>query len=84
MLQWLLNLLLRVYVRAVSRQIVFGTAEELLTVDFGAPLHSLVVLGHLHELETEFLQLYRPSTSTSSAGAGAGACSGSASEAADE
>ncbi len=42
-----------------ARQIVFGTLGEVMGVDMGAPLHSLVVLGTLHELEVEFLQQFK-------------------------
>jgi len=34
-----------------TQRIVSGSLEELLTVDFGPPLHSLVIVGDLHELE---------------------------------
>lgn len=47
-----------------TQRIVYGSLEELLTVDFGPPLHSLVIVGDLHELELEFLKLYRVSTDT--------------------
>ncbi len=36
-----------------------GTAQELLQVDFGAPLHCLIVPGKLHFLEEEALKYYR-------------------------
>eukprot|EP00892_Ulva_mutabilis_P001251 jgi/Ulvmu1/11126/UM071_0009.1 len=36
-----------------------GTLEELLTVDFGRPLHSFVVCGDLEPFEEEMLQLIR-------------------------
>eukprot|EP01125_Pyxidicula_operculata_P022218 TRINITY_DN8969_c0_g1_i1.p1 TRINITY_DN8969_c0_g1~~TRINITY_DN8969_c0_g1_i1.p1 ORF type:complete len:270 (+),score=52.43 TRINITY_DN8969_c0_g1_i1:14-823(+) len=39
--------------------IVSGTMEEVLTVDFGAPLHSFVICGHMHELEEEFYNFYK-------------------------
>lgn len=40
-----------------SERIKAGTLTELLQLDFGPPLHSLVICAHeLHELETEFLQ----------------------------
>lgn len=42
-----------------TQRIVYGSLEELLTVDFGPPLHSLVIVGDLHELELEFLKLYK-------------------------
>ena len=34
-------------------QIVFGTLGELLDVDFGAPLHCLVIVGETHPVEKE-------------------------------
>jgi diphthine synthase len=36
-------------------KIVYGKAEELLKVDFGEPLHSLIVPGELHFVEEEAL-----------------------------
>lgn len=39
-----------------TQQIVFGTFEELLTCDFGAPLHCLALCGELHPLEVQFLE----------------------------
>ena len=44
---------------APSQQIVAGTMQELLDVDFGEPLHSLVIAGNMHVIETEFLQQFR-------------------------
>jgi diphthine synthase len=38
-------------------RIVYGKAEELLKVDFGEPLHSLIVPGELHFVEEEALGL---------------------------
>ncbi|KAJ3082223.1 diphthine synthase [Quaeritorhiza haematococci] len=38
--------------------IVSGTLEELLTVDFGAPLHSLVIAGKMHFLEADMLKTF--------------------------
>merc|ERR1719468_627247 len=34
-----------------DQRIVSGTMKELLTVDFGAPLHSVIIPGEMHELE---------------------------------
>lgn len=39
-----------------DERVVFGPITELITVDFGAPLHSLVILGELHDMELEYLQ----------------------------
>ena len=40
-----------------DEKIVAGTLEELKTVDFGGPLHSLILVGkHIHELEIEYLR----------------------------
>jgi diphthine methyl ester synthase len=41
-----------------TQQIVFGTLEQLLEVDFGAPLHSLAICGQIHPLEEEILKFY--------------------------
>ncbi|KJE93594.1 diphthine synthase [Capsaspora owczarzaki ATCC 30864] len=38
-----------------DQRIISGTLEELLTADFGAPLHSLVLAGTMHILEIEML-----------------------------
>lgn len=35
-----------------------GTAKELMAIDFGEPLHSLIVPGKLHFLEEEMLQMW--------------------------
>ena len=42
-----------------TQQIVFGTLEQLLAVDFGAPLHSLALCGETHPLEDEILETMR-------------------------
>jgi diphthamide biosynthesis methyltransferase len=34
-----------------DQKIIAGTLSELLKVDFGAPLHSLILVGNMHELE---------------------------------
>ena len=59
-----------------TQAIYAGTLEELRTVDFGGPLHSLVLCGELHELELEFLKTLQPpppsaTAATSSAAAAA-------------
>ncbi|KAL7580054.1 hypothetical protein ACA910_005039 [Epithemia clementina (nom. ined.)] len=41
-----------------TQQIVAGTLNELVKVDFGEPLHSLIVCGDLHDLELEVLKEY--------------------------
>ena len=41
-----------------TQQIVAGTLQELQEVNFGEPLHSLIVCGELHELELEVLKEY--------------------------
>jgi len=38
-------------------QIVYGTLSQLLEVDFGAPLHCLVICGETHPLEQEVSKL---------------------------
>jgi len=40
----------------VQLQIVAGRMKDLLDVDFGRPLHSLVIAGDLHPIEQEMLQ----------------------------
>jgi len=35
--------------------VISGTLGELATIDFGGPLHSLVIVGEMHELEREML-----------------------------
>lgn len=41
-----------------------GTLKELQDVDFGGPLHSLIICGELHELELEVLKEYLVENST--------------------
>ena len=38
--------------------VVSGTMQELLTVEFGGPLHSLVIAGHMHPLEEEYVSFF--------------------------
>jgi diphthine synthase len=47
-----------------SQCIAAGTLRELQSVDFGGPLHSLIICGELHELELEVLQEYLVENST--------------------
>jgi diphthine synthase len=42
-----------------SQSIVAGTMEELTNVNFGPPLHSLVIAGDTHVIEEEILSAYR-------------------------
>jgi len=42
-----------------SEKIKYGTAEQLMKEDFGAPLHSIIVPGKLHFMEEEMLKLYQ-------------------------
>ncbi|CCW65616.1 unnamed protein product [Phytomonas sp. EM1] len=42
-----------------SQQVVAGTMKELLEIDFGAPLHSLVIAGDIHDCESEHVNLFR-------------------------
>ena len=44
---------------APSQQIVAGTMQELLDVDFGEPLHSLIIAGDMHVIESEFLAQFK-------------------------
>ena len=39
--------------------IKYGTAGQLMSEDFGAPLHSLIVPGSLHFMEEEFLEMFK-------------------------
>lgn len=48
-----------------SQCIISGSLEELLTVDYGPPLHSLVVPGELHVMEQELLATFACNESTS-------------------
>ena len=41
-----------------TQQIVAGELADLLEVDFGAPLHSLVISGDRHPIEDEILQQF--------------------------
>ena len=42
-----------------DQRIVAGSMASLLDVDFGPPLHSLVIAGDTHVIEDEILALYR-------------------------
>ncbi|XP_072276108.1 diphthine methyl ester synthase isoform X1 [Pyxicephalus adspersus] len=44
-------------VGASDQHIASGTLQQLSTVDFGAPLHSLVISGCMHPLELDMLRL---------------------------
>jgi diphthine synthase len=44
-----------------DQKIVYGTLEELLSIDFGAPLHCLVLVGKTHFMEDEVLDFYKTS-----------------------
>lgn len=46
-------------VGAEDQKIVFGKISELIDVDFGEPLHSLVICANLHMFEEEILQFYK-------------------------
>ena len=41
-----------------TQQVVAGTMEELMKIDFGEPLHSLIVAGDIHECEAEHTRLF--------------------------
>ncbi|KAJ3115100.1 diphthine synthase [Physocladia obscura] len=51
-------------VGASDQKIVAGTLEELLDVDFGEPLHSLVLAGEMHFLEADILRTYAVNVDT--------------------
>lgn len=40
------------------QKIVAGSMKDLLTIDFGQPLHCLVIVGKTHPLEEEMLEFY--------------------------
>ena len=40
--------------------IISGTLGELLNADFGRPLHSLVLCGHMHPIEDTFFESLKP------------------------
>ncbi|KAL1309322.1 hypothetical protein HN51_052020 [Arachis hypogaea] len=42
-----------------DQMIIAGTMKQLQMVDFGAPLHCLVITGNTHPLEEEMLEFYR-------------------------
>ncbi|GET91160.1 diphthine synthase-like protein [Leishmania tarentolae] len=46
-------------VGSASQQVVAGTMKDLLSVDFGSPLHSLVIAGDVHDCEQEHVDLFR-------------------------
>lgn len=39
--------------------IAFGTLLDLMLFDFGKPLHSLILVGDLHPLEQEMLNMFK-------------------------
>jgi diphthine synthase len=41
-----------------TQKMVAGTLEELVKVDMGEPLHSMIICGELHDLELEILKEY--------------------------
>jgi diphthine synthase len=41
-----------------TQLIVSGTLEELEKIDFGGPLHSLILVGKMHFLEAEYLKTF--------------------------
>jgi diphthine synthase len=43
---------------ADDQKVVSGTMEEMLDVDFGAPLHSFIITGKMHFLEAETLKRF--------------------------
>lgn len=42
-----------------DQMIVAGTMRQLQTIDFGTPLHCLVIVGQTHPVEEEMLDFYR-------------------------
>jgi len=47
-----------------DQRVVYGTLEQLRTVDFGAPLHSLVLVGETDLIEQEMLNLFKVTDTT--------------------
>ncbi|GAM21771.1 hypothetical protein SAMD00019534_049460 [Acytostelium subglobosum LB1] len=47
-----------------TQQIISGRLEELLNVDFGAPLHSFIIAGDMHFHEQEFFDTFRVNSET--------------------
>ncbi|XP_070563370.1 diphthine methyl ester synthase-like [Ptychodera flava] len=45
-------------VGADDQKLAVGTLKELASVDMGAPLHSLVIAGHMHPMEMDMLKLF--------------------------
>ena len=41
-----------------DQTIVAGPMKELANLDFGSPLHSLIITGDLHVVEQEILEIY--------------------------
>lgn len=64
--------------------IVSGTMEELRTVDFGPPLHSLVVAGEMHDMENTMYDYYHVSKVQPAQLAAAGAAAGDSGSDSDE
>lgn len=46
-------------VGSAAQKVVAGSMKELLDIDFGEPLHSLVIAGDVHECEQEHVNLFR-------------------------
>jgi diphthine synthase len=65
---------------APDQLIVSGTLAELVGVEFGAPLHSLILPGEVHDVEADALAVY--SVAAASATAAAAAVEAEAAEAA--
>jgi diphthine synthase len=53
-----------------SQQIVAGSMQQLVDVDFGQPLHSLVIAGDTHPIEREYLQQFMVGSGAAAAGGG--------------
>jgi diphthine synthase len=41
-----------------DQKIVVGALKQFVDVDLGGPLHSLVITGHMHPLEIEYLKQF--------------------------
>ena len=46
-------------VASVDQCVVYGTLQELSRVDFGGPLHSLVLVGETDHIEQDMLDMFK-------------------------
>ena len=41
-----------------TQQIKAGTLHQMTSIDLGSPLHSLVIVGHMHPLEMDMFKCF--------------------------